>query len=165
MKSHSAADARPYQWQKRVLPALFHLRCPSQSRQRSARGRTRLTTVTSISCRSLWRQLLYLSLYYFICFSLLALSRRKFSRVVCLLAGATSHHFAGSLGREHIFRELHKFELALKFQNSPRTKVCVAQGGVGSSKDEKQHSSVYRSAQVIPFFLQMLVFCPLFAKT
>ena len=27
---------------------------------RSARGRTRLTTVTSISCRSLWRQLLYL---------------------------------------------------------------------------------------------------------
>ena len=30
-----------------------HLRCPSQSHQRSARGRTRLTTVTSISCRSL----------------------------------------------------------------------------------------------------------------
>ena len=30
-----------------------HLRCPSQSPQRSARGRTRLTTVTSISCRSL----------------------------------------------------------------------------------------------------------------
>ena len=45
---------------KRVLPALFHLRCPSQSHQRSARVRTRLTTVTSISCRSLWRQLLYL---------------------------------------------------------------------------------------------------------
>ena len=38
---------------KRVLPALFHLRCPSQSHQRSARVRTRLTTVTSISCRSL----------------------------------------------------------------------------------------------------------------
>ena len=28
--------------QKRVLEALFHLRCPSQSHQRSARGRTRL---------------------------------------------------------------------------------------------------------------------------
>ena len=41
------------QLQKRVLPALFHLRCPSQSHQRSARGRTRLTTVISISCRSL----------------------------------------------------------------------------------------------------------------
>ena len=46
MKSHSAADARPYQWQTRVLPALFHLRCPLQSHQRPARGRTRLTTVT-----------------------------------------------------------------------------------------------------------------------
>ena len=32
----------PNQLQKRVLPALFHLRCPSQSHQRSARGRTRL---------------------------------------------------------------------------------------------------------------------------
>ena len=53
MKSHSAADARQNQLQKRVLQALFHLRCPSQSHQRSARGRTRLTTVTSISCRSL----------------------------------------------------------------------------------------------------------------
>ena len=42
----------PNQLQKRGLPALFHLRCPSQSHQRSARGRTRLTTVTSISCRS-----------------------------------------------------------------------------------------------------------------
>ena len=42
----------PNQLQKRVLPALFHLRCPSQSHQRSARGRTRLTTATSISCRS-----------------------------------------------------------------------------------------------------------------
>ena len=41
------------QLQKRVLPALFHLPCPSQSHERSARGRTRLTTVTSISCRSL----------------------------------------------------------------------------------------------------------------
>ena len=38
---------------KRVLRARFHLLCPSQSHQRSARGRTRLTTVTSISCRSL----------------------------------------------------------------------------------------------------------------
>ena len=38
--------------QKRVLEALFHLRCPSQSHQRSTRGRTRLTTVTSTSCRS-----------------------------------------------------------------------------------------------------------------
>ena len=38
---------------KRVLPALFHLRYPSQSHEHSARGRTRLTTVTSISCRSL----------------------------------------------------------------------------------------------------------------
>ena len=62
MKSHSAADARPHQLQKIVLPALFHLRCPSQSHQRSARGRTRLTTVTSISCRSLQHQLLYLLL-------------------------------------------------------------------------------------------------------
>ena len=43
------SDARPNQLQKIVLPALFHLRCPSQSHQRSARGRTRLTTVTSIS--------------------------------------------------------------------------------------------------------------------
>ena len=42
----------PNQLQKRVLPALFHLRCPSRSHQRSARGRTRLTTVTSISRRS-----------------------------------------------------------------------------------------------------------------
>ena len=42
----------PNPLQKRVLPALFHLRCPPQSHQRSARGRTRLTTVTSISCRS-----------------------------------------------------------------------------------------------------------------
>ena len=42
----------PNRLQKGVLPALFHLRCPSQSHQRSARGRTRLTTVTSISCRS-----------------------------------------------------------------------------------------------------------------
>ena len=31
----------------------YHLRCPSQSHQRSARVRTRLTTVTCISCRSL----------------------------------------------------------------------------------------------------------------
>ena len=44
-----AADARPDQLQKRVLSALFHLRCPSQSHERSARGHTRLTTVTSIS--------------------------------------------------------------------------------------------------------------------
>ena len=42
----------PHQLQKRGLPALFHLRCPSQSHQRSARGRTRLTTITSISGRS-----------------------------------------------------------------------------------------------------------------
>ena len=56
------SDARPNQLQKKVLPALFHLRCPSQSHQRSARGRTRLTTVTSISCRSFKRQLLYLLL-------------------------------------------------------------------------------------------------------
>ena len=47
-----AGNQFPNQLQKRVLPALFHLRCPSQSHQRSARGRTRLTTVTSISCRS-----------------------------------------------------------------------------------------------------------------
>ena len=52
-RTRSAADARPNQLQKRILPALFHLRCPSQSHERSARGRTRLTTVTSISCRSL----------------------------------------------------------------------------------------------------------------
>ena len=45
-----AGNQLPNQLQKRVLPALFHLRCPSQSHQRSARGRTRLTTVTSISC-------------------------------------------------------------------------------------------------------------------
>ena len=57
------SDARPNQLQKRVLPVLFHLRCPSQSHQRSARGRTRLTTVTSISCRSFQRQLLYLRLW------------------------------------------------------------------------------------------------------
>ena len=49
----SAADARPNQLQNIVLPALFHLRCPSQSHQRAAYGRTRLTTVISISCRSL----------------------------------------------------------------------------------------------------------------
>ena len=55
-----AGNQLPNQLQKRVLPALFQLRCPSQSHQRSARGRTRLTTVTSISCRSFWRQLLYL---------------------------------------------------------------------------------------------------------
>ena len=55
-----AGNQLPNQLQKRELPALFHLRCPSQSHQRSARGRTRLTTVTSISCRSFWRQLLYL---------------------------------------------------------------------------------------------------------
>ena len=47
-----AGNQLPNQLQKRVLPARFHLRCPSQSHQRSARGRTRLTTVTSISCRS-----------------------------------------------------------------------------------------------------------------
>ena len=47
-----AGNQLPNQMQKRRLPALFHLRCPSQSHQRSARGRTRLTTVTSISCRS-----------------------------------------------------------------------------------------------------------------
>ena len=47
-----AGNQLPNQLQKRVLPALFHLRCPWQSHQRSARGRTRLTTVTSISCRS-----------------------------------------------------------------------------------------------------------------
>ena len=56
-----AGNQLPNQLQKRVLPALFHLWCPSQSHQRSARGRTRLTTVTSISCRSFQRQLLYLS--------------------------------------------------------------------------------------------------------
>ena len=50
MKSHSAADARPNQLQKRVLPALFHLRCPSQSHQRSARGRTRLTISAVVRC-------------------------------------------------------------------------------------------------------------------
>ena len=49
---HKDLHVRPNQLQKRVLPALFHLRCPSQSHQRSARGRTRLTTVTSIRCRS-----------------------------------------------------------------------------------------------------------------
>ena len=47
-----AGNQLPNQLQKRVLPALFHMRCPSQLHQRSARGRTRLTTVTSISCRS-----------------------------------------------------------------------------------------------------------------
>ena len=47
-----AGNQSPNQLQKRGLPALFHLRCPSLSHQRSARGRTRLTTVTSISCRS-----------------------------------------------------------------------------------------------------------------
>ena len=47
-----AGNQLPNQLQKRVLPALFHLRCRSQSHHRSARGRTRLTTVTSISCRS-----------------------------------------------------------------------------------------------------------------
>ena len=47
-----AGNQLPNQLQRRGLPALFHLRCPSQSHQRSARGRTRLTTVTSISCRS-----------------------------------------------------------------------------------------------------------------
>ena len=47
-----AGNQLPNQLQKRVLPALFHLRCPSQSHQCSARGRTRLTTVTFISCRS-----------------------------------------------------------------------------------------------------------------
>ena len=55
-----AGNQLPNPLQKRVLPALLHLRCPSQSHQRSARGRTRLTTVTSISCRSFQRQLLYL---------------------------------------------------------------------------------------------------------
>ena len=58
-----AGNQLPNQLQKRVLPALFHLRCPSQSHQRSARGRTRLTTVTSISCRSFQRQLLYLTYF------------------------------------------------------------------------------------------------------
>ena len=58
-----AGNQLPNQLQKKVLPALFHLRCPSQSHQRSARGRTRLTTVTSISCRSFQRQLLYLLQY------------------------------------------------------------------------------------------------------
>ena len=48
-----AGNQLPNQLQKIGLPALFHLRCPSQSHQRSARGRTRLTTVTSISGRSL----------------------------------------------------------------------------------------------------------------
>ena len=51
-----AGNQLPNQMQKRVLPALFHLRYPSQSHQRSARGRTRLTTVTSISCRSFYNQ-------------------------------------------------------------------------------------------------------------
>ena len=55
-----AGNQLPTQLQKRVLPSLFHLRCPSQSHQRSDRGRTRKTTVTSISCRSFKRQLLYL---------------------------------------------------------------------------------------------------------
>ena len=40
MKSHSAADARQNQLQKKILQALFHRRCPSQSHERSARGRT-----------------------------------------------------------------------------------------------------------------------------
>ena len=52
-RTRSAADARPNQLEKRVLPALFRLRWSSQSDERSARGRTRLTTVKSISCRSL----------------------------------------------------------------------------------------------------------------
>ena len=59
-----AGNQLPNQLQKRVLPALFHLRFPSQSHQRSARGRTRLTTVTFISCRSFQQQLLYLTWYY-----------------------------------------------------------------------------------------------------
>ena len=33
-----AGNQLPNQLQKRVLPALFHLRCPSQSHQRSAVG-------------------------------------------------------------------------------------------------------------------------------
>ena len=77
-----AGNQLPNQLQKRGLPALFHLRCPSQSHlvQRSARGRTRLTTVTSISCRSFQRQLLYLFLPGTFLSSLLLSSstRRKF---------------------------------------------------------------------------------------
>ena len=46
-----AGNQLPNQLQKRVLPALFHQRCPSQSHQRSARGRTRLTTVLSAVAR------------------------------------------------------------------------------------------------------------------
>ena len=37
--------------------------CGAPRNQRSARGRTRLTTVTSISCRSFYRQLLQLYLF------------------------------------------------------------------------------------------------------
>ena len=43
-----AGNQLPNKLQKRVLPALFHLQCPSQSHQRSACGRTRLTTVSYI---------------------------------------------------------------------------------------------------------------------
>ena len=76
-----AGNQLPNLLQKRVLPALFHLRCPSQSHQRSARGRTRLTTVTSISCRSFQRQLLYLFFFLFFLFVyvLFALFRVFFS--------------------------------------------------------------------------------------
>ena len=43
--------------------------CPSQPQEPMARGRTRLTTVTSISCRSFWRQLQYLNIFQlrFVC--------------------------------------------------------------------------------------------------
>ena len=76
-----AGNQLPNPLQKRVLPALFHLRCPSQSHQRSARGRTRLTTVTSISCRSFQRQLLCL-LFFLSSFFLTVLSFSVFPFLV-----------------------------------------------------------------------------------
>ena len=45
---------------KQLYRYLFIRQWVVVSHERSARGRTRLTTVTSISCRSLQRQLLYL---------------------------------------------------------------------------------------------------------
>ena len=60
--------------------------------ERSARGRTRLTTVTCISCRSLWRQLLLYLYFIFIPITFIRAKRvsncyipkKKFARVrVC----------------------------------------------------------------------------------
>ena len=113
MKSHSAADARPYQCQKRVLPALFHLRCPSRSHQRSARGRTRLTQLllSAVARCSDSYCILYIYLVY-TCTHILALANTPYEKRYTskYLPNHSCHAAAVYLRRKFIFTAVFSYD-------------------------------------------------------